>query len=128
MDTTTWTMRHSTPDLAQARALRDDLVQAGHVARVRHQAGWFYVEVSTTTKQEEPQVDLQALAAELTDIDPTLSAAEALATVTRQVAIAGLPEAGPGMVAAHEWSDRQMAMLEQAESWTDYTPGPATTK
>jgi hypothetical protein len=36
------------------------------------------------------------------------------AAVEKQVAIAGVPENGAGMAAAHEWSDRQIALLESA--------------
>lgn len=38
--------------------------------------------------------------------------AGARARVERMIAVAGYPEAGPGMVAKAEWSERQMELLE----------------
>jgi hypothetical protein len=54
---------------------------------------------------------LPVLAAELRSIDPGLTERQSLALVTAQVAVAGVPAAGPGMAAGHEWTERQLALL-----------------
>lgn len=53
------------------------------------------------------------LADELLAVEPTLTQDEAIATVAVQVAVAGWPAAGRGMVADHEWTGEQQDAIDR---------------
>jgi len=60
---------------------------------------------------------LLSLARELAeDIAGDISLEEALLTVTKQVAVAGLPAGGAGMVSRTEWAEWQITLLERSAS------------
>lgn len=56
-------------------------------------------------------VPLATLARELRELTGDMSEADSLEAVKLQVAIAGFPAAGAGMVSDHEWDENQFALL-----------------
>jgi hypothetical protein len=71
-------------------------------------------EVHALSKGEHEQM-IDMLADELNAIAGFIDADAARTQVIEAIAVAGVPENGAGMAAEHEWSDRQIALLEA--SW-----------
>lgn len=69
---------------------------------------------TTSAQQATMAAALLEQAAVLQELAGAGTLADALAEITRQVAVAGLPAGGAGMAADHEWTEAQFAALEAA--------------